>query len=104
MSVALAPRPEVGLSPLERLEVLCDRDSLNVIRSEVRSLRMGDKARPGDGVVGGCGLVDGRTVFCYAQDASFAGGSLGEGPANTIVRVVELADPARAPGGGVAGP
>jgi acetyl-CoA carboxylase carboxyltransferase component len=97
MSVALAPRLEAGLSPLERLEVLCDRGSLSVIRSEVRSLQMGDKARPGDGVVGGCGQVDGRTVFCYAQDASFAGGSLGEAHADTIVRVLELAGRARAP-------
>jgi acetyl-CoA carboxylase carboxyltransferase component len=48
-------------------------------------------------VLGGAGLIDGRPVFCYAQDASFAGGSLGEAHANTIVRVLELADRARAP-------
>src|ERR1700722_5948209 len=58
---------------------------------------MGARARPGDGVLGGTGLVDGRPVFCYAQDSSFAGGSLGEAHANTIVRVMELADRARAP-------
>ncbi len=97
MSLALAPREDVRLSPLERLEVLCDVDSLQVIRSEVSSPVMGAKARPGDGVVGGAGLVDGRPVFCYAQDASFAGGSLGEAHANTIVRVLELAERAKAP-------
>ncbi len=58
---------------------------------------MGDKARAGDGVVAGAGLIDGRPVFCYAQDSSFAGGSLGEQHANTIVRVLELADKAKAP-------
>ena len=42
-------------------------------------------------------MIDGRPVFCYAQDSSFAGGSLGEQHANTIVRVLELADKARAP-------
>ena len=99
MSVALATRPDTDavLSPLERLEVLCDHGSLHVIRSEVHSERMGEKAAPGDGVVGGAGLVDGRPVFCYAQDSSFVGGSLGEVHANTIVRVLELAGRARAP-------
>ncbi len=58
---------------------------------------MGLKARAGDGVVGGAGLVDGRPVFCYAQDDSYVGGSLGEAHADTIVRVLELADRARAP-------
>jgi acetyl-CoA carboxylase carboxyltransferase component len=97
VSLSLAARADVARSPLERLEVLCDRDSLRVIRSEVRSLAMGDKARAGDGVVGGTGLVDGRPVFCYAQDSSYAGGSLGEAHADTIVRVLELAARARAP-------
>jgi acetyl-CoA carboxylase carboxyltransferase component len=97
MSLALAERADAPLSPLERLEVLCDRGSLDVIRTEVISGPMGEKARPGDGVVGGAGLIDGRPVFCYAQDQSFAGGSLGEAHADTIVRVLELADRARAP-------
>src|ERR1700729_3748831 len=61
------------------------------------SAPMGAKARAGDGVLGGAGSVDGRPVFCYAQDSSFAGGSLGEAHANTITRVLELADRGRAP-------
>ncbi len=97
MSLALAQRPETALTPVERLEVLCDHGTLDVIRSEVMSLPMGEKARRGDGVVGGAGLVDGRPVFCYAQDQGYAGGSLGEEHANTIARVLELADRARAP-------
>jgi acetyl-CoA carboxylase carboxyltransferase component len=97
MSVALASPPDTTLSPIERLEVLCDHGSLHVIRTEIRSDRMGEKAAAGDGVVGGAGLVDGRPVFCYAQDSSFVGGSLGEAHAETIVRVLELADRARAP-------
>jgi acetyl-CoA carboxylase carboxyltransferase component len=97
MSLALAPRPDVELSALERLELLCDPGSLELIRTEVMSLPMGEKARAGDGVLGGSGLIDGRPVFCYAQDSGYAGGSLGEQHANTIVRVMELADRARAP-------
>jgi acetyl-CoA carboxylase carboxyltransferase component len=98
VSATLTPRTETAtLDPFERLETLCDPGSLDVIRSEVISGAMGDKARAGDGVVAGAGTIDGRPVFCYAQDASFAGGSLGEQHANTIVRVLELADKARAP-------
>jgi acetyl-CoA carboxylase carboxyltransferase component len=98
-TLALAPRHEqdAPLTALERLEVLCDPGSLQLIRTDIRSLAMGEKARAGDGVLGGSGLVEGRPVFCYAQDSSYAGGSLGAGHADTIVRVLELADRARAP-------
>ncbi|MHB8689619.1 MAG: carboxyl transferase domain-containing protein, partial [Solirubrobacteraceae bacterium] len=96
-SLALAPQQDSTLTPLERLEVLCDQGTLQLIRTDIRSYVMGDKARDGDGVLGGSGLVDGRPVFCYAQDASYAGGSLGAGHADTIVRVLELADRGRAP-------
>ncbi|HEX8857252.1 MAG TPA: acyl-CoA carboxylase subunit beta [Thermoleophilaceae bacterium] len=85
------------LSAGERLELLCDASSLRVIRSRVSSPRMGSKARPGDGVIGASGEVDGRPVYCYAQDASFAGGSLGQAHADTIVRVMRLAGEARVP-------
>jgi acetyl-CoA carboxylase carboxyltransferase component len=85
------------LAPLERLESLCDPGSLQLIRSDVISSVMGDKARTGDGVLGGSGTVDGRRVFCYAQDPSYAGGSLGEAHADTIARVLELAGRGRAP-------
>ncbi len=100
--LALMSRTEVNalerpLSALERLEVLCDRGSLDVIRSAVLSAPMGEKARAGDGVIGGAGRVDGRSVFCYAQDPTYMGGSLGREHADTIVRVLELADRARAP-------
>jgi acetyl-CoA carboxylase carboxyltransferase component len=97
VTLALADRRAEPVTPLDRLELLCDRDSLQLIRSEVMSTAMGAKARGGDGVIGGSGTVDGRPVFCYAQDASYAGGSLGEAHANTIARVLELADRGRAP-------
>jgi acetyl-CoA carboxylase carboxyltransferase component len=91
------PAPARRLSPLERLELLCDPGSLQVLRSAVSSRRLGPKARAGDGVVGAAGSVDGRPVFAYAQDASFCGGSLGEAHADTIVRVQRLAGEAGAP-------
>jgi acetyl-CoA carboxylase carboxyltransferase component len=85
------------MAPLERLESLCDAGSLQLIRTDVISPTMGAKARTGDGVIGGSGTVDGRPVFCYAQDPGYAGGSLGEAHADTIARVLELADRGRAP-------
>ncbi|HVP03097.1 MAG TPA: acyl-CoA carboxylase subunit beta [Solirubrobacteraceae bacterium] len=96
-ALALVARPDERLTPLERLEVLCDPGSLQLVRTAVRSQRMGERARDGDGVLGGTGMVDGRAVACFAQDASFAGGSLGEAHADTVVRVLEMAGRGRMP-------
>src|SRR5919106_2409592 len=90
------PQPRT-LSAHERLEALCDRGSLQVIRSTVLPRRPSRRLSPGDGVVGASGTIAGRPVFCYAQDQSFVGGSLGEAHADTIVRVMRLAERAGAP-------
>jgi acetyl-CoA carboxylase carboxyltransferase component len=84
MTLAVAPAPALG--PFERIEALCDPGSVRAIRSQV-----------GDGVVGAAGRVDGRPVFSYAQDSSFAGGSLGTAHAETILRVMQLAGRSGAP-------
>src|SRR5579863_10202801 len=97
MSAVISSEQQELLTPIERLEALCDPGTLDVIRTEVMSGYMGVKARAGDGVIGGAGLVEGRPVFCYAQDAGYVGGSLGAAHAETIVRVLELADRAKAP-------
>jgi acetyl-CoA carboxylase carboxyltransferase component len=89
--------PPVRLSPLERLEALCDPGSLRVLRSRVVSPKLGARATPGDGVVGATGAVAGRPIACYAQDGTYLGGSLGERHADTIVRVLQTAARARIP-------
>ena len=86
-----------GETPLEQLEQLCDPGSFRPLRSAVSSLRLGERATPGDGVVAGAGEVEGRPVFCYAQDPKFLGGSLGEVHADTIVRTLQMAGDAGAP-------
>ncbi|MGI8713794.1 MAG: acyl-CoA carboxylase subunit beta [Solirubrobacteraceae bacterium] len=91
--VAPAPR----LTPYERLEALCDPGTIRVIRSQARSDRLGERAVPGDGVVGATGAVNGRPIACYAQDGTYLGGSLGERHADTIVRVLTTAQRARMP-------
>jgi acetyl-CoA carboxylase carboxyltransferase component len=85
------------LSPLERLEALCDPGSVAPLRSRVVSPRLAARAVPGDGVLGATGCVDGRPIACYAQDGSYLGGSLGERHADTIVRVLQTAERARIP-------
>jgi acetyl-CoA carboxylase carboxyltransferase component len=97
MSVAVAARPRERLTPHERLEVLCDPGSLRLLRTRVRSRRMGERARDGDGVLAATGRIDGRPVAAFAQDATFAGGSLGEEHANTIVELLRLAERSRIP-------
>ena len=97
MSLAVVARPGERLSPLQRLETLCDPGSIDLIRTEVRSRRMGERARSGDGVLVAAGRVDGRPLFCFAQDASFAGGSLGEAHADGVVQALRLAARARVP-------
>jgi acetyl-CoA carboxylase carboxyltransferase component len=88
---------EQPMRPLKRLGLLCDEGSLEVLRSGVVSGSMGRRAQAGDGVIGAAGRIGGRPVLCYAQDGAFAGGSLGEAHADTIVRVQRLAGQAGVP-------
>jgi len=97
MSTATVTSPSTGKTPLELLEALCDHGSFRPLRSGVSSPRLGERAVPGDGVVAGAGEVNGRPVFCYSQDPSFLGGSLGEVHAETIVRLLRMAGDAGAP-------
>ena len=97
MTLTVPPPFDTVLSPLERLEALCDDGSLTLLRTGVRSPRLGDRSRAGDGVLAGAGRVAGQPVYCYAQDSSYLGGSLGEAHAESIVKVLRLAGRAKAP-------
>lgn len=85
------------LSARECLDVLCDSGSVQMLRTGARSLRLGDTARAGDGVLVASATVHGRPIFCYAQDGQFVGGSVGEAHAESIVRCLQLAHDARVP-------
>jgi acetyl-CoA carboxylase carboxyltransferase component len=91
MSVAVREQRPAEAPTMRRLQALCDPGSLELIRTQVVSARMSERRRAGDGVLTGAGRVGGRPVFCYAQDPSHLGGSLGEAHADSIVRVMELA-------------
>lgn len=77
-------------TPLERMEMLCDAGSLRVLRSGVSPVAA-RRSIPGDGALAATGTVEGRPITCYAQDASFLGGSLGSAHAETIVKAQKLA-------------
>ena len=51
---------------------------------------LADRRPPGDAIVTGYGLIEGRTVFAYAQDFTVFGGSLSEAVAEKIVKVQQM--------------
>jgi propionyl-CoA carboxylase beta chain len=85
----------------ERIEFLLDEgtfeefDKLVVHRSQDFGLEK--QLYPGDGVVTGHGLIDGRNVFVFAQDFTVFGGSLSETHAEKICKVMDLAMKVGAP-------
>ncbi|MFJ5263366.1 acyl-CoA carboxylase subunit beta [Streptomyces sp. NPDC088387] len=85
----------------ERIRALLDAGSFTELGSQAvhRSAAPGlaDRHPPGDAVVTGHGLVEGRPVCCFAQDFSVFGGSLGEVVGEKIVRLMDLAMDAGAP-------
>ncbi|HEX5873252.1 MAG TPA: acyl-CoA carboxylase subunit beta [Pyrinomonadaceae bacterium] len=85
----------------ERIEFLLDEgsfeefDKLVVHRS--KDFGLDKQLYPGDGVVTGHGLIDGRNVFVFAQDFTVFGGSLSETHAEKICKVMDLAMKVGAP-------
>jgi propionyl-CoA carboxylase beta chain len=79
----------------ERIDFFLDENSFEEFDKFVvhRSNDFGlEKQRyPGDGVITGHGLVDGREVFVFAQDFTVFGGSLSETHAKKICKVMDLA-------------
>ena len=79
----------------ERLEMLLDEGSFQEIDALVehrcRDFDMDKNVIPGDGVVTGHGLINGREVFAFAQDFTVYGGSLGEMHGLKICKVLDMA-------------
>ncbi|MFP4212127.1 MAG: acyl-CoA carboxylase subunit beta, partial [Alkalispirochaeta sp.] len=89
------------LSARERLDHLLDGETFvehqAYIRGRSSSFGLGDKRLPGDGVVTGSGLIDGRQVFVSSQDFTVLGGSLGEQHAARIAEAQNLSIRTRTP-------
>lgn len=81
------------LTARERLNILFDEGSFFEFNSFVEpALDTNKKSSSfGDGVVVGRGLIQGRSVFAYAQDFTVIGGSLGFAHGMKIAKVQEMA-------------
>lgn len=81
------------LTARERLHILFDEGSffeLNTFVEPAKAIKKSQNAY-GDGVVVGRGLIQGRSVFAYAQDFTVMGGSLGYAHGMKIAKVQEMA-------------
>jgi propionyl-CoA carboxylase beta chain len=83
------------LTARERLDYLLDEGSFQEIDALVehrcKDFDMDKNIIPGDGVVCGHGTIDGRPIYCFAQDFTVYGGSLGEMHGLKICKVLDMA-------------
>ena len=85
----------------ERIEFLLDDNTFEefdkLVEHRSRDFGLDKQIIPGDGVVTGHGLIDGRKVFVFAQDFTVFGGSLSETHAEKVCKVMDLAMKVGAP-------
>lgn len=83
------------LTARERIELLLDVGSFEetdmFVQHDCHEFGMSEARIPGDGVVTGHGLVDGRRVFVFAKDFTVFGGSLSRAHAGKIAKLQDLA-------------
>src|SRR5690554_4929679 len=83
------------LTARERLDVLLDPGSFEeydmFVTHRTRDFGMGEQIVPGDGVVTGWGMINGRLTYVFSQDFTVFGGSLSETHAQKICKIMDLA-------------
>ncbi len=83
------------LTARERLDLLFDPGSFEewdmFVEHRSHDFGMAETRIPGDGVVTGHGLVNGRRVFAFSQDFTVFGGALSEAHAEKICKVMDKA-------------
>ncbi|MFN9211482.1 MAG: acyl-CoA carboxylase subunit beta [Betaproteobacteria bacterium] len=89
------------LTARERIELLLDEGSFEewdmFVEHRCTDFGMERESIPGDGVVTGYGMINGRLVFVFSQDFTVLGGSLSEAHAEKICKVMDHAMKAGAP-------
>ena len=89
------------LTARERVELLVDPNSFEEFDAFVthRSSDFGlaDKKFLGDGVITGCGKINGRMVYIFSQDFTVFGGSLSEAHAEKVCKIMKMAMKVGAP-------
>ena len=80
---------------LKRIETLLDDNSFvqvgGLVNARNTDFNMNAKETPGDGVITGYGVIDGRLVYVYSQDATVLGGAIGEMHAKKITNLYDMA-------------
>ena len=89
------------LTARERIELLVDENSFEEFDMFVthRSTQFGLEKQKflGDGVITGCGKINGRITYIFSQDFTVFGGSLSEAHAEKICKIMEMAMKVGAP-------
>jgi len=89
------------LTARERIELLLDEGSFEewdmFVEHRCNDFGMANDSVPGDGVVTGYGMINGRLVFVFSQDFTVFGGSLSEAHAEKICKVMDQAMKVGAP-------
>jgi propionyl-CoA carboxylase beta chain len=89
------------LTARERLELLLDEGSFEewdmFVEHRCTDFGMTEQKIPGDGVVTGYGMINGRLVFVFSQDFTVFGGALSEAHAEKICKVMDQAMKVGAP-------
>ena len=84
-----------------RINLLLDANSFVEIGAAVTArstdFNLTETKAPSDGVITGSGVIDGKPVYVYSQDASVLGGTVGEMHAKKITRLYDLARKTGAP-------
>ena len=83
------------LTARERIELLLDEGTFEewdmFVEHRCTDFGMAADSVPGDGVVTGYGMINGRLVFVFSQDFTVFGGSLSEAHAEKICKVMDHA-------------
>ena len=89
------------LTARERIELLLDQGTFEewdmFVEHRCADFGMGDQKIPGDGVVTGYGMINGRLVFVFSQDFTVFGGALSEAHAEKICKIMDQAMKVGAP-------
>lgn len=89
------------LTARERIELLLDTDTFEewdmFVEHRNHDFGMQENRPPGDGVVTGYGMINGRLVFVFSQDFTVFGGALSEAHAEKICKVMDQAMKVGAP-------
>lgn len=83
------------LTAIERINKIVDKDSfveLNIFTiGRCNDFGLDKKKEYGDGVITGCGKINGRLIYIASQDFTVSGGSMSEMQAEKIINIMDKA-------------